>query len=95
MNSKQAYQEKLDAQMREWNAKFEELKAKADQAKAEAKIEYYERIEELRSKQEVALRKLQEFGDSGEQAWEDLKPGLEHAWNDLKTSVEKAISRFS
>jgi len=49
MNKKEAYQEKFDAQLREWSAKIDELKAKADQAKAEAKIEYYEQIEALRS----------------------------------------------
>jgi len=40
--------------LRESSAKIDELKAKADQAKAEAKIEYYEQIEALRSKQAVA-----------------------------------------
>jgi multidrug resistance efflux pump len=95
MNTKAAYQEKFDAQLREWSAKIDELKAKTDQAKAEVKIEYYEQIEELQSKQAVARTKLQELSNSGEQAWEELKPGLEHAWNDLKTAVEKAIAKFS
>jgi len=94
MNKKEAYQEKFDAQLREWSAKIDELKAKADQAKAEAKIEYYEQIEALRTKQAAAQTKLQELSTSGEQAWEELKPGLEHAWDDLKTSVENAMSKF-
>jgi predicted ATP-binding protein involved in virulence len=94
MNKKEAYQDKFDAQLREWSARIEELKAKADKATAEAKIEYYEQIEELRSKQATAQTKLQELSNSGEQAWEELKPGLENAWEDLKTSVEKAISKF-
>jgi len=95
MDTKEAYQEKAEAQLREWGAKIDELKAKADKAKAEAKIEYYEQIEELRSKQEAIQLKLQKLRESGGQAWEELKPGLEHAWNDLKISVEKAVSKFS
>lgn len=95
MNTKKAYQEKFDAQLREWSAKIDELKAKADQAKAEAKIEYYEQIEELRSKQMAAQTKLQELSKSGEQAWEEFKPGLEHARKELKTSVERAASKFN
>jgi uncharacterized coiled-coil DUF342 family protein len=79
MSAKAAYQEKFDAQLREWSAKIDELKAKADMAKAEAKIEYYEQIEELRSKQAVVQTKLQELSKSGELAWEELKPELEHA----------------
>jgi uncharacterized coiled-coil DUF342 family protein len=94
MNTKQAYQEKFDAQLREWSAKIEELKAKADKAKAEAKIEYCEQIEELRSKRAAVQTKLHELSESGERAWEELKPGLEHAWEDLKTSAENAIAKF-
>lgn len=94
MNMKAAYQEKLEAQMREWNAKIEELKAKADKVKAEAKIEYYEQIQELHSKQAVVQAKMKTLTDSGEEAWEELKSGVEHAWSDLKSSVEKAVSKF-
>ncbi|MDD5411512.1 MAG: coiled coil domain-containing protein [Methylobacter sp.] len=94
MSKKEAYQDKIDAQLREWSAKIDELNAKANKATAEVKIEYYEQIEELRSKQANAQTKLQALRNSGEQAWEELKPGLEQAWDDLKTSVEKAISKF-
>jgi hypothetical protein len=58
MDTKEAYQEKFDAQLREWSAKIDELKAKADKAKAEAKIEYCEQIDGLRSKQAAAQTKL-------------------------------------
>ena len=44
MNTKEAYQEKFDAQLRGWSAKIDELMAKADKAKAEAKIEYCEQV---------------------------------------------------
>ncbi len=92
--SKEAYQEKLEAQLREWTAKIAELKAKADKAKAEVKMEYVEQIEKLRIQQAAAEAKLQELRQSGEQAWEDLKPGLERAWKELKTAVDHARSRF-
>lgn len=95
MNTKEAYQQKLEAQVREWGAKIDELKAKADKVKAEAKIEYYEQIQELHTKQAVVQAKLRALSNSGEEAWEELKVGVEHAWNDFKTAVEKAVSKFS
>lgn len=95
MNKKEVYQEKLEAQLREWSAKIDVLNAKADKAKAELKIEYAEQIEDLRAKQTAAQTKLQELSKSGELAWEELKPGLEHAWHDLKISVENALSKFT
>lgn len=78
---RKAYEEKLDAQVKEWNAQIELLKAKADKARAEVKIEYYKTIEALQSKQNDAKAKLRELKTAGDEAWEDLKtvaekPGL-------------------
>lgn len=36
MNKKKAYQDKFDAKLREWSARIDELKAKADKAKGES-----------------------------------------------------------
>lgn len=94
MNTREAYQEKFEAQLRGWAVKIDELKAKADLATAEAKIEYCEQIEELRAKQATAQTKLHALRDAGEQAWDELKPELELAWHDLKTAVDNAISKI-
>ena len=40
MDKRKAYEEKFDAQLKEWSAEIALLNAKADKAKAEAKIEY-------------------------------------------------------
>ncbi|MFN2368127.1 MAG: hypothetical protein ABR605_04160, partial [Desulfurivibrionaceae bacterium] len=51
MTEKEAYQKKRSAQLREWQAKIEGLKAKADKAAAEQQIKFYKEIESLRKKQ--------------------------------------------
>lgn len=38
MGAKKVYQEKMDAQLREWRAKIDLLKARADKAEAEQRI---------------------------------------------------------
>jgi len=38
MGLKEAYQEKMEAQLKEWTAKLAEMKAKADLASADAKV---------------------------------------------------------
>ena len=55
MGKKEAYIEKLEAQLREWSSKIDELKARADKAKADVKLEYEKQIGELRTKQETVL----------------------------------------
>lgn len=94
MNLKEAYQQKMDAQFKEWQAKIDLLKAKADQAKAEQKIKYYEQIESLRVKQQHVHEKLEEMRSASESAWEELKAGVDLAWQDLKGSVERAMDKF-
>lgn len=94
MSLKEAYQEKMEAQLREWEADIARLRAKADQTKAEAKIEYYQQIEVLRTKKEAAHQKLQELRETSEDAWEELKAGIENAWDDLRHAVTNALAKF-
>jgi len=94
MGMKEAYQQKLEAQLDEWTADINKMKAKADKADADAQLEYYKQIEELRSKQETAQEKLEELKEAGEDAWEDLKAGMENAWNSLGNAMKSATSRF-
>lgn len=94
MGMKEAYQQMMEARLKEWGARINELKAKADAAEAHAKVEYYKQIETLRNQQAVAQEKLQALKNAGEGAWEDLKGGLETAWDNLKSSIEGAMSKF-
>jgi multidrug resistance efflux pump len=93
-DKRKAYEEKLDAQLDEWSAQIDLLKAKADKAKAEVKIEYYKTIETLQHKQNDAKAKLRELKTAGDEAWEDLKTGAEKVWAEVKTAYHDASSRF-
>jgi hypothetical protein len=94
MGMKEAYQEKMDARLREWQAKIDELKARADQAGAEQKMAYYEQIESLRARQQKAQAQLNELRSAGEDAWEDVKAGVELAWQDLQEAFGRASEKF-
>lgn len=89
MSMKEAYQEKLKAQLDQWNVEIDKLKARA-----EARIEYYEQTENLRAQQAEADAKLQELRQAGEGAWDDLRAGIESAWDSLGKAVRSAGSRF-
>lgn len=91
---KEAYEKKLQAQLDEWSADIDKLKAKADSAEADVQLEYYKQIEELRSMQETAVDKLIELKDASDDAWEDLKAGIESAWDSLGNVLKSAASRF-
>jgi nucleotide-binding universal stress UspA family protein len=91
---KKIYQEKIEAQLKEWAAKIEEVKAKVENSKAELKIKYEKQLEDLRAKQEVVQQKLREFKESGEEAWEGLKTGVEKSLDELKGSLDRALLTF-
>ncbi len=93
-DKRKAYEEKIDAQLKEWNAQIVLLNAKADQAKAEVKVEYYKTIENLQGKQDTARTKFLELRTVGDDAWEDIKTGAENVWDDVKTAFNSASSRF-
>jgi len=93
-DKRKAYEEKLDAQLKEWNAQIALLKAKAENAKADAKIDYYKTIEALEHKQDEAKTKLQELKTAGDEAWEAVKGGAEKTWAEVKAAYHDAVSKF-
>ena len=93
-NKRKAYEEKLDAQLKEWNAKIALFKAKAENAKADAKIGYYKAIDALEHKQNEARTKLHELKTAGDEAWESVKAGAEKVWAEVQTAYHDAASKF-
>lgn len=94
LKKKRVYVEKAEAEVKEWAATVELLKAKANKSRTEVKARYLKDIELLQGMQEDAIQKLQELKGSGDEAWTDLKGGLDRALGELKQSVKNAISRF-
>lgn len=92
--TKQAYQEKVKAQLNNLNAQIDQMKAKAAEANADAAIEYNKMIDDLTGKRNEAQVKLDEIGRASEDAWEDLKVGFESAWNDLNVALKSAMNKF-
>jgi hypothetical protein len=87
---KDAYVAKMDAQVSEWGARLKEMKAKAEKAAAQGRLEYQQQLQKAKTqeKHEQARRKLDEIKAASEDHWEALKSGFEGAWNELKKSVD-------
>ena len=94
MNKKEVYEKKLQNQLDEWGLKIDELEIKAKKTEAEVQQKYEEEIDHLRSKQTEAYEKLSELKQSGDDAWEDLKAGVDSASEAFGTALKSAVSRF-
>ena len=88
------YLQQLKAKMKEWRAEINKLAARAEQAEAQAKIEYQKRIDKLEKNQKDLEDKIDTVQQAGESSWEDLKEGIDHSWKIFKMSLSEAKSEF-
>ncbi len=94
MENRQEYQGKMESQLQEWGAKLDEMHAKADQASGDAKQEWTQKIENLKSKRDELQQHLADMKSSSDEAWNSLKTGFQNAWDEFSNSVEEAKSKF-
>ncbi|MBU0945532.1 MAG: hypothetical protein KJ804_02430 [Proteobacteria bacterium] len=94
MSTKEAYQEKIAAEMELALAKLAELKAQARSSAADARIKYSKQIETL-EQEVIAIRsKVKEMAAAGDDSWEQLKYGVEQGWSALNTAVQDAVAKY-
>ncbi len=91
MASKEAYQQKLEAQIKEWDVKLEQLRAKAQMASAELRIKYENEQEDLARQRKSMQKMFEEIGHHSEAAWQDVKDGAEKA----RLEMARAMDKFS
>jgi hypothetical protein len=94
MTTKQAFQQKLEAQLKEWDSKLAVLTAKAQGAKAKIREKIESEIVVLSNKRTAAQTTLRELRQRTEGAWEDLKTGAEKTWEEMHEALDRVISRF-
>jgi chromosome segregation ATPase len=94
MSSKEAYKQKIEAEVELAQARLAELKGKVKNSAADARIEYEDQIEDLEQKIDATNAKLKELGEASEHAWENLKDGVESAWSTLSRAVKDTAAKF-
>ena len=95
MADKDTYEKKLKAQLDEWQANIDKMRAQAEQASADAQIKYQDQINELRSQRDEMEEKLKELQNSQAAAWNDVKAGADKAWDQMTKAMQDAWKRFS
>lgn len=94
MSKKEAYQQKIEAQVSEWKADIDKLRARAAGETADAKLKLEEHIEALEAMMDTAKSKLVEVRDSSEEAWEVAKDKAESAWTSIKSGFQDAVAKI-
>ncbi len=94
MTDKELHQQKKQAQLDEWQAEVDRLKAKASQASADAQLELNKQIDLLKGQIEEGKAKLAQVAESSDDAWASIKDGVESAWDTLKAAFSDAVDKF-
>ena len=95
INEKQAYEQKVQAQIDRWNADMDRLKAEAMTADADTKLKLDEQLNKLTGKKKQAEAELDKLRRAGEDAWEDMKIGIDQSLSIFGESVKSAVQRFT
>jgi len=90
METRELYKQKYEAQLREWSAKIDALKAHADKLTAEAKLDAKPHLDTLHAKLEAANAKLHDLAEATDDKWDHVRSGADQIWSDFKASVEGA-----
>jgi uncharacterized coiled-coil DUF342 family protein len=94
MSTRDAYVQKLKAQIDDWNADITKLEAKAGQAAADAKIKYEQSLDSLRAERDQVSEKLEQIQESSEDAWEEFQGSAEDLWDRTKAAFAAAKAEF-
>lgn len=94
MNRKQAHQQELRARLDQWQATIDGLEARADEIRGDAKIQLHRTVDQLRAHQTLAQHRLDNLQQAGDDAWDDLKSGIDVTWKKLGNAIDSAVSRF-
>ena len=94
MSTRDAYVEKLKAQIDDWNADITKLETKAGLAAADVRIAFEQTIESLRAERDAVHAKVEQIEESTEEAWEELKDHAEELWDKTKRAFAAAKAEF-
>ena len=94
MNQKDKFVRKMHSELDQLNNEIDSFIARVDKAEEHIQNDFYDHIEELHNKRDEIHQKLYELEQASENAWEDMKLGIEMAVSDISEAIKLAISRF-
>lgn len=95
MKTKDAYKQKVEAELELVKANLDVLKAKAKSATADMRISSSQEIKTLEKNYAIVQVKLSELGEVGEGAWEHLKRDIENSWDSLRAYAKQTPDKIS
>lgn len=91
--NRDAYHQKMTAQFNEWGAKVDVLRAKADKASAEAKIELHKKLDGIKELEKQAAAMLERVKTATGEAWTEVKKSVDEGWTKVAAAFDAAVDK--
>jgi hypothetical protein len=95
MNTKDAYKQKIEAELELVKAELEVLRTKAKSTTGDMRIVYNKEIETIENNYTIVQSKLHELSGLGEVTWEHLKKDIDNSWNSLRAYAKETPHNIS
>ena len=94
-SSREAFQNTIKAELRDFNHKIEDLKMKASTMVGKRKTEALDDIKQLEQKCEKEIKqKIHKLTETSDDIWQSTKRSIENSWKDIKKSSKETFSKF-
>jgi hypothetical protein len=90
---KEAYKEKVKSQLRQWEARLEELKARSDEAQADLKLTIGRKFRETSRQREKAARRLETLERRGGHLWMRTRDRIQSLADWMREAVQEMAGR--
>lgn len=91
MDTRALYKEKYEAQMHEWSAKLDVMKAQTEKLTAQAKLDVAPHVDAVQKKFDAAKARLATIAAATDDKWDDVVKDVDHAWSDFKAAAQGAV----
>ncbi|MBN2366637.1 MAG: hypothetical protein EH225_12080 [Calditrichaeota bacterium] len=92
MADQNAYKRRIEAELKEWRAKMDQIQAQIEKKAADAEIRT--EIDQLRNKLKELENKYESLQNKGDEAWKTFKVSLDSAANEFQSGLMKAVDKL-
>jgi hypothetical protein len=89
METVEAHVGKMETELKQWGTRLDNLLAMADVVGSAAKVDYRQRLDDLKEKYVTAEKRFAELKAAGNAKWETMQGAVEAAWSELATAFTK------
>ncbi len=93
LENRKAYENKLDAQLAQWRADLDVLKAKTKRTGVDVLVNYDKTIDALEEQHKEASKHLGNLKTATDDAWENVKVGMEKVWLEIKSQFQSSTKK--